>query len=496
MESFAANSIHQPDADSTFHSLALPIILSVICLLIGLFCLRPVLGDPDSYREALSAIQYIEEGTYGSYWDHALTMYLFVAATRLAFIFGWNQICALNALAALIASLSVWPFYQLVRRLVNWQTAAFATIALVSSSLLIRLESYLSHDLVGYTFALWSLYLLEQTLSKKNRILAFGFGLSCAATWTARPNEALFIGLPLLILLLRKTNRSDFSVLKKLVPYALLGLFLFLLLIYRPALVFELLSRSDKFFSEHYFFGRYFSSTTQIALRALTPALVALALGGLAVLLALRKRFMTLFCAAWIFPVYLFYIGMGCRHRYFLALLAPCLLLAFAAADAIDQRFPIGRRYRLHTAKLLALVFLLAVSLGPDLSEINWLRKSKDKEIIARAIGEIVGDNLLLATSDGPMINYYNRERPPQTVYFLLSHRPDSVKVSVENVRLVQHHLMIGSPVFATDIVIKHLQLPGFDMAFEPAWEYKSARLFRITRLNPIDTGIFGYAEE
>ena len=160
----------QSDAAERFFSLVVPLILSIVCFLTGLFFLRPELGDPDSYREALSAIQYIEEGTYGSYWDHALSMYLFVLATRLAFVFGWNQITALNALAALLASLSVWPFYHIVRKLVNRETAACAAAALITSPLLIRVSIYLSHEVVGYTLALWSIYLFGLTLSEKNKV--------------------------------------------------------------------------------------------------------------------------------------------------------------------------------------------------------------------------------------------------------------------------------------------------------------------------------------
>ncbi|UCD56350.1 MAG: hypothetical protein JSV16_11000, partial [Candidatus Hydrogenedentota bacterium] len=111
-------------AGQGFAQAAIPLILGTISLFIGLFFIRPNMGEPDSYRDALSAFQYIDDGTYGSYWDHPLTMYFFVAATRLAMAFDMSQTTVLNTLAVLLGSASVWPFYQLVRRLVNWQTAA------------------------------------------------------------------------------------------------------------------------------------------------------------------------------------------------------------------------------------------------------------------------------------------------------------------------------------------------------------------------------------
>jgi hypothetical protein len=191
--------------------------------------------------------------------------------------------------------------------------------------------------------------------------------------------------------------------------------------------------------------------------------------------------------------VYVFYLGMGCRHKYFLVLLAPCLLLLFAAADTIDERVPIGKKIRLHVVKFLALLALLAASLGPNVPEILELPRSRDNEMIGRGIGAVVGTNLLLGTSEGPLVRYYNRENPPQTVYLLETHTPTSVKVSVESLQLAHHDLMMGNPVFATDVIIEHLKLTDLDMAYEPVWQYGSMRLFRITKLNMRDTGKFGY---
>jgi 4-amino-4-deoxy-L-arabinose transferase-like glycosyltransferase len=495
MEPPIENTTPQPDAIGRFPSLVLPLILSLACLLVGLFFLRPVLGDPDSYREALSAIQYIEEGTYGSYWDHALSMYFFVFGTLMAAALGWNQITGLNVVAALMASLSVWPFYHLVRRLVNWQTAAFASAALISSPLLIRVSVYLTHEVVGYAFALWSVYLFELAVSKKKKSFALGFGLAFAATWAARPNGAVFIGLPILVLLIWRTTRSDFGHLRTLLSYAFLGFVLVLLLIYRPELISQFITRSDVLFSSQYFFGQY-PSTTPIAIRALTPVLVVLTFVAIAVLLLLKKWPFVLFGAIWIFPVYVFYLGMGCRHKYFVVLLAPCLFLLFTAANSIDERVMIKKRRHLHAIKILVLLLLLAGSLAPNVSDIFRLRNSRDFEIIGRKIGETVDGNLLLGTSEIPLVAYYSKENPPQSLYFLITHRPDSVKASIEHIRLAQHHLEMGSPVFATDIVIDHLKLPGFDLAIEPVWEYKSMRLFRITRLDISGPGAFGYIDE
>jgi hypothetical protein len=341
---------------------------------------------------------------------------------------------------------------------------------------------------------LWSLYLFDLALARKSKSLAFGFGLSFAATWAARPNGALFIGLPLLTLLVHHSRETGIETSRRLFPYAVLGLFMTLLPIYRPTLVMKLLNRSDVLFSDQYFFGRYVVSTTETALTALTPVLVILALAGVGILLVMKKRFVVLFCCLWIVPVYLFYTGMGCRHRYFLALLPPCLLLAFAAAGALDREFEAIRKY--HLAKLFALVLLLSLGLAPDIIYLNRLRTSRDHEIIGRGIGEVVGQNLLLATSEIPLIQYYNRDHPPETIYFLFTYRPDSVKVRIEHVDLVQHRLRMGFPVFATEIVIKHLRLPGFDIEAKPVWEYHSIRVFQITKLVIRDTGMFGYANE
>ena len=76
------------------------------------------------------------------------------------------------------------------------------------------------------------------------------------------------------------------------------------------------------------------------------------------------------------------------------------LTIGHLAADAIDERFPLGRRKRLHITKVLVLLFLLAASLGPNVSQIMRIRETRDVEIIGREIGAIVGKNLILTTSE------------------------------------------------------------------------------------------------
>jgi hypothetical protein len=465
-------------------TVAVPLILGALYLFVGLFFRRPDMGDPDSYREAISAIRYINEGVYASYWDHPLTMLLFVAATRVAFAFEWNQLAVLNVLAVLLAATTVWPFYHLTRRLVSMPAAAFASVALVFSPSLISFTTYLSHEGVGFVFAIWSVYLFERALDTGGRKWALLFGMAFGATGAARPNAALFLALPLLILFLRYRPRREASTYGNLLLFAFLGLFGCLLPIFRPAIISRILSRSDKVFSAHYEIGWYIKSTTTIAVESLTPALVIVSVVGAILLMALRKRFVVLFAGVWILFTYLFYTGILCRHRYFLILVPPCILLTFAGSDQLDAAIKFGRERSLHIAKIAALLLLLVASLGPDLPELSYARQSEDAEIMGREIGRLVGSELLFTTSLRPIINYYNRESPPEMVYLITELEPGRRQMDMEAFQLALMRLRQGRPVFATGLIIAHFRRLNIDFDAEPVWEYKQWTLFRFTRLS------------
>lgn len=492
METFPGESSSQVDAGSKLRDAAIPLLIAAISFLIGLFFIRPNMGEPDSYREALSAFLYIDEGVYASYWDHPLTMYVFVAATRLALAFDWSQTAVLNTLAVLFGSFSVWPFYQLVRRLVNWQTAAFSSTALILSPAFIQFSTYLSHEIVGFAFALWSLFLFERTLAERSRIAATVFGFSFGATWAARPNGAMFIAPPLLALLFHGAGKFRLSDAGKLLMFASLGLLGCLIVVYRPALVTHLASKSGSFLFTYYELGRYARSTTLIALQSLTPALVVLTAAGCGVLVMRRKLFIALFAGVWISTAYLFYIGMYSMHRYFLVLLPPCLLLCFAGADQLDILFAAGQRRFRHVAKAVAVSLLLIAALAPSLPDLLYVRNVNDDAVASREIGKLVGPNLLFTTSSEPMIQYYNRENPPETVYLVTEYSPGKVVMRTDALHLAQERLREGRPVFATGELIRHFQLLGIDATFELVWEYKSLRLFRLTGMEFADGSKIG----
>ena len=186
MENSPDESPVRADQNEKFWGAAFPLILAAAYLLIGIFFMRPTMGEPDAFRAGVSAVLYIEQGVYSSYWYHPLMMYIFVAATRLALALDWDQTIVLNTLGVIFGSLSVWPFYQLTRRLLTRQTAVFTSIAFITAPVFIKFSTYLTHEIMGFAFALWSLYLLERTLAQQGRILAVAFGLCCGATWTAR----------------------------------------------------------------------------------------------------------------------------------------------------------------------------------------------------------------------------------------------------------------------------------------------------------------------
>lgn len=493
METFLDESSNQVDAGEKLRDVAIPLLIAAVSFLIGLFFIRPNMGEPDSYREALSALKYIDEGVYSSYWDHPLTMYVFVAATRLALALDWSQTAVLNTLAVLFGSFSVWPFYRLVQRLVNRQTAAFASAALVLSPAFIQFSTYLSHEVVGFAFALWSLCLFERTLARRSRIVAIAFGLSFGATWAARPNGALFIGPPLLALLFHRTGKNKLLDTGKLLLFALLGVLGCLVVVYRPALVTHLASKSGSFLFTYYEFGRYIESTSLIALQSLTPALAVLTAAGCVVLVVRRKFFIALFAGVWILAAYLFYIGMYSMHRYFMVLLPPCLLLCFAGANELDALFPAGQRRFRHVAKAAVVSLLLIAALAPRLPDLLYVRKVNDDEVASREIGELVGRNLLFTTSSEPMIQYYNRENPPETVYLVTEYTPGKVVMRTDALHLAQERLREERPVFVTGELIGHFPRVGIDATFELVWEYKSLRLFRLTGLKLPDAGNVGH---
>ena len=463
-----------------------PIIFVVLYFLVGLFFRRPDMGDPDSYRQALSAFAYVEEGIYSAYWDFPLTMYVFVFGTYLADWLGLYQLAVLNTLAVALGAASVWPVYQLVRGLVSPRAAPFAAAAYVLSPTLIRYSTYLSHEIVGFAFAIWSVYLFERALARDDRVTPFAFGLFFGAAFAARTNGAAFIVPPLLVLLFREKGRFKPREVGKLALFSLLGFALCLLIAHRPDTMLRFKARMDVWFFTYYEIGQFVVRTTRTAFQSLTPALVAAAAAGACALLLFRKRFVALLCAVWIMTVYMFYVGMDiCRLKFFLVLVPACMLLVFAGAHEIDSRLPLGRKRDLHAAKLVAVLVLVLLSLMPSLPELMYVRKSKDDERIAKGIGGVVGRELLFTTSLKPMIEYYNHDDPPETIYLITELRPGKLTVDIEALRDAQLRLREGRPVFATGIIVDFFEHLAVDFEAEPVWEYGTQRLFRLTRLNP-----------
>jgi len=76
----AGPALHE-DVSGRFWKIGAPIVFGALYLFIGLFFQRPGMGDPDSYRQALSALTFLDAGAYSSYWDFPVTMYVFVAGT-------------------------------------------------------------------------------------------------------------------------------------------------------------------------------------------------------------------------------------------------------------------------------------------------------------------------------------------------------------------------------------------------------------------------------
>ena len=98
----AGPTLHE-DVSGRFWKIGAPIVFGALYLFIGLFFQRPDMGDPDSYRQALSALTFLDEGAYSSYWDFPVTMYVFVIGTWLASVIGLDQLTVLNAVAVLLA---------------------------------------------------------------------------------------------------------------------------------------------------------------------------------------------------------------------------------------------------------------------------------------------------------------------------------------------------------------------------------------------------------
>ncbi len=462
-----------------------PLIFVALYILVGMFFRRPDMGDPDSYRQALSALAYLEDGTYSAYWDFPLTMYTFVFGTYLASVLGLGQLATLNTLAVLLGAAGVWPLYHLIRKFVSPQSAAFASAAYVLSPTLIRYSTYLSHEIVGFAFAIWSVYLFELALERRDRLTPIAFGLFFGAAFSARTNGAAFIAPPLLMMFLRKKDDFERPDIARFAAFTLLGFAGCLLLMHRPETVLRFKARMDVWFLTYYEIGQFVIRTTGTAIQSLTPVLVATTIVGACVLAYRRKYFVALLGGAWIMTVYLFYIGMNiCRLKFFLVVLPPCMLLVFAGADQLDAVLRFGRERPLHIAKGAVALLLILLSLGPTLPELLYIRQSNDDELVATEIGRIVGRELLFTTSLMPMIDYYNLDNPPETIYLIVELTPGTRQFDPEAIQLAQLRLRQRRPVFATGIIIDHFKLLNVDFDTEPVWEYKSRRLFRITRLN------------
>jgi hypothetical protein len=168
------------------------------------------------------------------------------------------------------------------------------------------------------------------------------------------------------------------------------------------------------------------------------------------------------------------------------------MLLVFAAADQIDGESHFGLGRPLHLAKVATALLLILASLGPNLPELLYIRKANDDEMIAKGIGHKVGRELLFTTSLKPMIEYYNRDNPPEMVYLVTEYSPGKITMDMGALRLAQQRFREGRPVFATGIILNHFDYVNVDVDAELVLEYKSVRLFRLSSLKMTGAGDAG----
>jgi hypothetical protein len=188
---------------------------------------------------------------------------------------------------------------------------------------------------------------------------------------------------------------------------------------------------------------------------------------------------------------------MYSMHRYFLALLPPALLMVFAAAEKLD-RAELARQLKLkEPAKWCALLVLLVLGLAPNLSDLLYARANDEDKLAATAVGQVVGRNLLFTTAPEPMLLYYNRENPPETVYLVTEYSPGTVALRLDMLRLAQERLREGRPVFATGEIMRHLPHARVDADYELILDFRfrglnrnfpSLQLFRLTALRFVES--------
>ena len=82
------------------------------------------------------------------------------------------------------------------------------------------------------------------------------------------------------------------------------------------------------------------------------------------------------------------------------------------------------------------------------------------------------------------MIDYYNRDNPPETVYLITELKPGALEMNADALRLAQRRLGSGRPVYATGLILEHFKHLNIDVNAESVWEYKSLRLFHLTRMD------------
>jgi 4-amino-4-deoxy-L-arabinose transferase-like glycosyltransferase len=466
--------------------------LTLACFVIGLFFMRPNMGEPDSYREALSALKYIDEGVYSSYWDHPLSMYVFVAGTRIARFTGIEQVRLLNLLAVVLGALSVLPFFQITEKLTDRRTAVFASAALIFSPAFIEFSSYLSHEIVGFSFALWAVYLFQRALESRRRVTVLLFGFFFAATWCARPSAIFFIAPPLLVLFIfHVREKQEWNALMRAFLFAPAGAVGCLAAVYRPALVRHLQSYSSSFLFTYYEFGRYYKSSYLILQSALTPVVLALVLAASVLLVAKRKYLIIFFAGSWIITTYVFYSGMYSMQRYFLILLPPALILIFAGANVLDIDAISRKVKRAYLSKAAVFLLLILAALGPNLPKLFYVHKNNDDKTAATNIGRMVGRNLLFTTASEPMLLFYNRENTPETVYLVTEYSPGKVVMKMDALHLAEERLRQGRPVFMTGEIIRHFSFVPVAAEYQLVWDSRPLQLYRLTSLRFTDNPRF-----
>lgn len=485
------------------------VLVVIIAVIARLIFVHPGLGEPDSYREAFSALQYLEQGTFSFYWDHPLNMWILVAVSYLAHFLNIAPHIIANILAVILGSLTLFPWMWSINIIAGIRISFAWGVCLALHPVFIYYSTYWNHENTGmfFTALAFASWIWSIKNNRKGRFFVFGIFYGLALTSRYYYALGLVPVLALAFYLLQDKEEINLEGLSITIPGILLT---FAALVPRDTLGAWVGSSYYLFIS----WWGYVNQTLQLAWNDLGGAVIV---GPIFYILIWLKGFKkeALFVAGWIVPYFLFCLNYPTFSRYLLVsymgiwylVIRGCNILIAPGISSSSESVEYPEEFNMELSdnnnskttiskrkdqikRNIIIVLLLALLLGSSwfsTSSVrplkkNMLKKTNKDQIIANEIVKRVGDNLLLIYSWQTMLLYYNFDKPQKCIYVIK--RMGNKRSRLAGVNEAIEEINKGLPVYATRLALRLYRNAHLQVEADLVWEYDDFQLFKITQIN------------